>query len=267
MNFLNKSAILFRFQDPFTPGVNFSLSLLLRRPPEVTPPTLLLYSHPENKATLNIHHGSGHFRVDHMTKTRPPPAEVAYSSETHQVTMTPLLSEGQIKVVVSDLCLEVERDVTVMVVVAGMFVVEVAVGDRVQVGNTTLAFVRVKDSQGSPFPASQLRLVSLCLPPLPLLCQYIYRSVSPSLLPSPPLPPPLPSPPSLLPSPLPSPHTSQVHEAASQPKVVPHRRQNGVRFPPHSIAKQPDLAQCRVCRHGHYRGNHPPPLQRHSPQW
>ena len=90
-----------------------------------------------------------------MTKTHPP-ADTNYNSDTHQITVT-TFADGEMKVRVMDLCLEVDRDPILEIRVAGVFSIHVKVADKVQIGNTTLAFVRLLDGQQNPFPASQFR--------------------------------------------------------------------------------------------------------------
>ncbi len=144
-------------QGPFSPGVNFSLSLLLRNPPELTPNEILLFNHPLNKGALTITHGSDHFRVDHMTKTLPP-ASTLYTADTRQITLTPVL-EGLMTISLTDLCLEIDKAASSAVIVAGVYSIEVHVTDKLQLGNSSLAFVRVLDSRQVPFPVDQLRWV------------------------------------------------------------------------------------------------------------
>ena len=90
-----------------------------------------------------------------MTKTRPP-ADTNYNSDAHQITVTPFV-DGEMKVRVMDLCLEVDKDPILEIRVAGVFSIHVTVADKVQVGNTTLAFVRLLDGQQNRFTASQFR--------------------------------------------------------------------------------------------------------------
>ena len=90
-----------------------------------------------------------------MTKTRPP-ADTTYNSDSHQITVTPFV-DGEMRVRVMDLCLEVDVDPVLVIRVGGVFSIHVAVADKVQVGNTTLAFVRLLDAQQNPFPASQFK--------------------------------------------------------------------------------------------------------------
>ena len=53
--------------------------------------------------------------------------------------------------------MEVDKDPILEIRVAGVFSIHVMVADKVQVGNTTLAFVRLLDGQQNPFLASQFR--------------------------------------------------------------------------------------------------------------
>ena len=46
-------------QSNFSPGVNHSLTLLLRHPPILTPSHFLLYNHHDNQIVINITNGSG----------------------------------------------------------------------------------------------------------------------------------------------------------------------------------------------------------------
>ena len=91
-----------------------------------------------------------------MTKTRPP-ANAVYSSDIGEIALTPVV-EGVMKISVYDLCLEVDKVATSVVHVAGVYSIEVTVTDKLQLGNSTLAFVRVLDNRHVPFPANQLRL-------------------------------------------------------------------------------------------------------------
>ena len=145
----------FTLQDPFSPAVNYSLSLLLRQEPELTPPSLLLFNHPGNKAVVSINHGSGHFRLDYMTKARPP-ADVGYNSDLRQISVTPF-NDGEMRVRVMDHCLEVSKDPILVLRVAGVYSISLVVADKIQVDNSTLAFVKLLDAQQTPFPASQFK--------------------------------------------------------------------------------------------------------------
>lgn len=80
--------IMHTLQDPFSPKVNYSLSLLLRGAPDVSPGELLVYNHPKNMAYMSILHGSKHFRVDYVIKPRPPVADVEYIKESQTINVS-----------------------------------------------------------------------------------------------------------------------------------------------------------------------------------
>ena len=143
-------------QDPFVPGVNFSLLLMLQNEAVITPKSLLVFNHPENKAVLNLQHGSGDFQVDLSTKSRLPVAKVEYSPGSEQILLFPI-AEGQLRIVVNDLCLEADDDIFATVYVAGIYSIQVVVADKVQLDNTILAFVRLLDNRGMAFPSVQHR--------------------------------------------------------------------------------------------------------------
>ena len=94
-----------------------------------------------------------------MTKSRPP-ASVSYIPEQGEILLTPV-NEGAMKVSVHDLCLETDSIAMSTVIVAGVYMIEVQVTDKLQLGNSTLAYVRILDNRQMPFPADQLRWVWL----------------------------------------------------------------------------------------------------------
>ncbi len=143
--------------DPFSPTVRLTTSLLLRLKPQVAPPSLLLYNHPDNHASLDVLHGSGHFNVAYVPPDMPhPPAAMNYSEKSHQILLMPS-HEGRMRLAVQDLCLEVGRPEFVGVVVGGVYYVEVLVGDKVQVDSSLVACVQVMDSDREPFSREQLK--------------------------------------------------------------------------------------------------------------
>ena len=93
-----------------------------------------------------------------MAKSRLPVVDLDYSSDIRQIAVTPL-AEGQLKVTVNDLCLEVDGETSADVFVASMYSIQVTVADKVQVGNWIIAFVKVLDNRQMPFPATQHRYV------------------------------------------------------------------------------------------------------------
>lgn len=142
-------------QETFSPGVVLSVTLLLRNSPTPSPSSLLLFNHPENHALITIQHGSRHFQVSPISRVYPP-AEIHYSPETQTINVVPF-NEGKMLITIHDLCLDTGGVVTVAVAVGSVYKLEVAVADKVQVKNSTLACVQVLDMDGEPFLVSQLK--------------------------------------------------------------------------------------------------------------
>ncbi|XP_019861906.1 PREDICTED: nuclear pore membrane glycoprotein 210-like [Amphimedon queenslandica] len=92
------------FQDPYSPTVESSLSLLLKYRAVLDPESALVYNHPNNRFIVSILHGSSFFYVDHVIKPRPPVADVEYIKDSHQINILPV-GEGHVLISVKDLCL------------------------------------------------------------------------------------------------------------------------------------------------------------------
>ncbi len=84
------------------------------------------------------------------------PAEVNYSPDTQSMSVVPY-SDGNMKISIQDLCLDIGGAVMVGVSVGVPYRVEVSVADKVQVKNSTVACVQVLDSANLPFHVSQFR--------------------------------------------------------------------------------------------------------------
>ena len=70
---------------------------MLQNEAEITPNSLLVFNHPENKAILNIKHGSGDFQVDLSTKSRLQVAKVDYSLHIVALVVIEFASNGKIR--------------------------------------------------------------------------------------------------------------------------------------------------------------------------
>jgi nuclear pore complex protein Nup210 len=150
---------IIEYSDPFSPPVSVSLSLLLQHEPILFPPSLLLYHHPSNMGSISILHGSSYFSVDHVTKPRPPVADIIYIKESHQININPL-GEGDIHLYVHDLCLPIEP-ITGAVHISTIHSIQVTVPDKVQVGSSVVAHVRVLNDRAKAFPSNQHKLMKL----------------------------------------------------------------------------------------------------------
>ena len=83
-------------------------------------------------------------------------ATAHYSEQHHHVTLAPL-ANGEVTIRCRDVCLASADDVIATVTVAGIHSLNVQVLDKVQVGSTIEALVKVLDRRGKPFTIDQHR--------------------------------------------------------------------------------------------------------------
>ena len=79
-----------------------------------------------------------------------------YCEKRHQIVVTPL-ADGELAIHCRDICLASADDVVAVVTVAGIHSLRVQVSDKVQVGSTIPAYVKVLDRRGNPFTVDQHR--------------------------------------------------------------------------------------------------------------
>jgi hypothetical protein len=94
-----------------------------------------------------------------VTKPRPPVADIIYIKESHQININPL-GEGDIHLYVHDLCLPIEP-ITGAVHISTIHSIQVTVPDKVQVGSSVVAHVRVLNDRAKAFPSNQHKLMKL----------------------------------------------------------------------------------------------------------
>lgn len=144
--------------EPLTP-VSATLELLLVEDVKVTPNTVTIYNHPDVRISLALLEGSGHFFVNTSSKGI---ATVTFQEALRTAEVTPLHS-GTVKVVVHDLCLAFPAPAKSTVHVSDILEVYVRVVDKVEIGKSVRAFVRVLDENKVPFPVSYFKYMSLKL--------------------------------------------------------------------------------------------------------
>uniref|UniRef100_A0A673CGL2 BIG2 domain-containing protein n=1 Tax=Sphaeramia orbicularis TaxID=375764 RepID=A0A673CGL2_9TELE len=144
--------------DPLTP-VSATLELLLVEDVRVSPATVTIYNHPEVRvgANLALQEGSGYFFVNTSVKGI---ADVVFQEA--QRTVAPVHS-GVVKVMVHDLCLAFPAPAQSTVHVSDILEVYVRVVDKVEIGKSVRAYVRVLDDNKIPFPASYFKFMNLKL--------------------------------------------------------------------------------------------------------
>ncbi|KAJ3587076.1 hypothetical protein NHX12_013466 [Muraenolepis orangiensis] len=144
--------------DPLTP-VSATLELLLVEDVTVTPNAVTIYNHPDVRADLSLREGSGHFFVN---VSRKGVAEVAFHGVDGAAQVVPLRA-GTVKVMVHDLCLAFPAPTTAAVHVSDILEVYVRVVDKVEIGKSVRAHVRVLDDDKKPFPAKYFNFMNLKL--------------------------------------------------------------------------------------------------------
>ncbi|KAM3914823.1 nuclear pore membrane glycoprotein 210 [Leptodactylus fuscus] len=136
-----------------------SLELLLVEDVRVNPGSISIYNHPDVTAEFTILEGSGYFFINSSVSNI---INTSFQESTGVVTVYPL-RPGTLSVMVYDLCLAFPAPATVSVFVSDIFQVDVRVVDKVEIGKTVKAYVRVLDSSQKPFPARYFPYMNLDL--------------------------------------------------------------------------------------------------------
>ncbi|XP_078111484.1 nuclear pore membrane glycoprotein 210 isoform X1 [Sander vitreus] len=144
--------------DPLTP-VSATLELLLVEDVKVSPDTVTIYNHPDVRANLALREGSGHFFVNTSVKGI---ANVVFQEAQGTAQVSPVYP-GEVKVMVHDLCLAFPAPAKATVHVSDILEVYVRVVDKVEIGQSVRAYVRVLDDNKKPFPASYFHFMNLKL--------------------------------------------------------------------------------------------------------
>ncbi|KAA8590872.1 hypothetical protein FQN60_001815 [Etheostoma spectabile] len=144
--------------DPMTP-VSATLELLLVEDVKVSPDTVTIYNHPDVRANLALREGSGYFFVNTSVKGI---ANVVFQEAQGTAQVSPVYP-GEVKVMVHDLCLAFPAPAMATVHISDILEVYVRVVDKVEIGQSVRAYVRVLDDNKRPFPASYFQFMNLKL--------------------------------------------------------------------------------------------------------
>ncbi|XP_067383479.1 nuclear pore membrane glycoprotein 210 isoform X2 [Channa argus] len=139
--------------------VSATLELLLVEDVKVTPDTVTIYNHPDVRVNLALREGSGHFFVNTSVKGI---ADVVFQ-ETQGTAQVAPIHPGVVKVMVHDLCLAFPAPAKATVHVSEILEVSVRVVDKVEIGKSVRAYVRVLDDNKKPFPSSYFHFMNLKL--------------------------------------------------------------------------------------------------------
>ncbi|XP_043080989.1 nuclear pore membrane glycoprotein 210 [Puntigrus tetrazona] len=154
---LEAAAVLSGF-DPLSP-VFATLDLLLVEDVRVTPDTITIYNHPDVMADLVLQQGSGYFYVNASVQGI---ADVMFQ-ESQGIAQVVPAQAGVLQVMVHDLCLTFPSPATATVHISDILEVYVRVVDKVEIGKSVKAYVRVLDGNKKPFLSRYFSVMDLKL--------------------------------------------------------------------------------------------------------
>uniref|UniRef100_A0A672IXM8 BIG2 domain-containing protein n=1 Tax=Salarias fasciatus TaxID=181472 RepID=A0A672IXM8_SALFA len=144
--------------SPLIP-VSSTLELLLVEDVKISPETVTIYNHPDVRANLVLQEGSGHFYVNTSVKDI---VDVTFQEAKGTAQVSPI-HPGVVKVMVHDLCVAFPAPAKATVHVTDILEVYVRVVDKVEIGKSVRAYVRVLDDEKKPFPATFFKFMNLKL--------------------------------------------------------------------------------------------------------
>ncbi|XP_060036296.1 nuclear pore membrane glycoprotein 210 isoform X2 [Erinaceus europaeus] len=147
-----------QLNDPLVP-VSASIELILVEDVRVSPREVTIYNHPGVQAELHIREGSGYF---FLNTSATDVVQVAYQEARGTAVVRPLLP-GTATVMIHDLCLAFPAPAQADVHVSDIQELYVRVVDKVEIGKTVKAFVRVLDAHKKPFLAEYFSFMDLKL--------------------------------------------------------------------------------------------------------
>ncbi|XP_041655352.1 nuclear pore membrane glycoprotein 210 isoform X2 [Cheilinus undulatus] len=144
--------------ESLTP-VSATLELLLVEDVRISPDAVTIYNHPDVRANLALQEGSGYFFVNTSVKGT---VDVVFQ-EAQRIAQVSPIQPGEVNVMVHDLCLAFPTPAKASVHVSGILEVSVRVVDKVEIGKSVTAYVRVLDDNKKPFPSSYFTYMNLKL--------------------------------------------------------------------------------------------------------
>uniref|UniRef100_A0A8V1AEA5 Nucleoporin 210 n=1 Tax=Gallus gallus TaxID=9031 RepID=A0A8V1AEA5_CHICK len=139
--------------------VSATIELILVEDVKVSPTDVSIYNHPDVQAELFIKEGSGYFFINTSVASV---VSVALEETQGIVLVHPLLP-GSVTVMVHDLCLAFPAPAKAEVYVSDIQELYVRVVDKVEIGKTVKAFIRVLDDSKKPFLAKYFAVMDLKL--------------------------------------------------------------------------------------------------------
>ncbi|XP_047662919.1 nuclear pore membrane glycoprotein 210 isoform X2 [Tachysurus fulvidraco] len=154
---LEKAAVLPGF-EPLT-VVSATLDLLLVEDVTVTPQSVSIYNHPDVRVELLLQEGSGYFFINSSVQGI---ANVEFQESRGTAEVVPV-RPGVLQVMIHDLCLTFPAPATTTVHISDILEVYVRVVDKVEIGKSVRAYVRVLDDNKKPFLAKYFSHMNLKL--------------------------------------------------------------------------------------------------------
>ncbi|XP_072569892.1 nuclear pore membrane glycoprotein 210 [Paramormyrops kingsleyae] len=142
--------------DPLT-VVSATLELLLVEDVKVRPEVITIYNHPEVRTDLALKDGSGYFFVNASVTGL---VDLVFQ-ESQGIAEVHPLQAGILQVLVHDLCLAFPAPAKATVHISDIFEVYVTVVDKVEIGKSVKAHVRVLDDKKKPFLAKFFQFMNL----------------------------------------------------------------------------------------------------------
>ncbi|KFP80077.1 Nuclear pore membrane glycoprotein 210, partial [Acanthisitta chloris] len=148
-------------KPPYERLVPVSATIELMRMEDVTvsPTDVSIYNHPDVQAELSIKEGSGYFYINTSVANV---VRVTHE-ETQGVALVQPLLPGSVTVMIHDLCLAFPAPAKAEIYVSDLQELYVRVVDKVEIGKTVKAYVRVLDDSKKPFLAKYFALMDLKL--------------------------------------------------------------------------------------------------------
>ncbi|XP_075407010.1 nuclear pore membrane glycoprotein 210 [Tenrec ecaudatus] len=150
-----------RVQQPYDPlvPVSASIELMLVEDVRVSPEEVTIYNHPGVQVELHICEGSGYFFLNTSIADI---VKVTYQEAKGIATVHPLLP-GTLSVRIHDLCLSFPTPAKADISISDIQELYIRVVDKVEIGKTVKAYVRVLDIYKKPFLAKYFTFMDLKL--------------------------------------------------------------------------------------------------------
>ncbi|NWX41258.1 PO210 protein, partial [Steatornis caripensis] len=144
--------------EPLLP-VSATIELISVEDVKVNPTDVYIYNHPDIQAELFIKEGSGYFFINTSVAN----VVRVVHEETQGIALVHPLLPGSVTVMIHDLCLAFPAPAKAEIYVSDIQELYVRVVDKVEIGKTVKAYVRVLDDSKKPFLAKYFAVMDLKL--------------------------------------------------------------------------------------------------------